>query len=767
MDDKTHLKGELSRELSLFQITMMGMGMMIGAGVFLGMGISISEAGPGGVILTFALNGLLAVFTAMSFAELSSAIPKAGGAYNFARIAFGKRSSFLAGWMEWFASSVAGSMYALTFSLYVIRYVKALGGLNWIFTLFDVAPDNASQEAAAWFAVKIVAVLTVGLFLYINYRGASEIGKIGAIITAGQTIFVIAIGLFGIAVAIKDPSRLENFQPFMPKGWTQLLVTMGFTYVAFEGFEVIAQAGDEAIDPKRNLPKAMIYSVFIVTCIYVMVAFATVVSVKAGTAGIDKAPWEWIGQFREKGFGEAVARLMPFGNFILTLAVIFSSTSALNATLYSATRASYALGRDRMLPQFLAKIHKVRKTPVGALTLTAVIVFTVTTILPTKDVASSASIMFLFLFFLVNLCVIKIRRSMSDELTYGFLMPLFPLFPVLAIICQLALAVWLVHMSLIAWVIAPVWVIIGLGIYQAYSKSHTITTEDEILVLEEEKLAQSDRYRVMVSVANPDNAIELVRNAYRLCRAKEAQVDMIHMVPVPESVALADARRYIEPGKEALVEAMLYLSIHFPLSTTIRYCRSIARGIVSAIREKKTEMLILGWHGKPANRYFSLGSKLDPIIEQSPCDVVVMKDCGGEDEFTNVLVPVGGGPNAAFALEIAAILANPEKRKITALNIDSGKHSFDIESFLDAQCKRLNLPRDIFEAKTVKSRSPVYAIQKESKNHDLVVMGATNKPVLYRLAHQTLPEKIACRCPKPLVMVKRGVGVTSWLKKWI
>lgn len=767
MNDKTEFRGELSRELSLFQITMMGLGMMIGAGVFLGMGISISEAGPGGVILTFALNGLLAVFTAMSFAELSSAIPKAGGAYNFARIAFGKRSSFLAGWMEWFASSVAGSMYALTFALYVIRYVKALGGLNWIFTLFDIAPDNASQEAAAWFVVKIVAVLTVGLFLYINYRGASEIGKIGAIITAGQTIFVIAIGLFGIAVVTKDPSRLENFQPFMPKGWTQLLVTMGFTYVAFEGFEVIAQAGDEAIDPKRNLPKAMIYSVFIVTCIYVMVAFATVVSVKAGTAGVDKAPWEWIGQFREKGFGEAVARLMPFGNFILTLAVIFSSTSALNATLYSATRASYALGRDRMLPKFLAKIHKARKTPVGALTLTAVIVLTVTTILPTKDVASSASIMFLFLFFLVNLCVIKIRRSMSDELTYGFLMPLFPLFPVLAIICQLALAVWLVHMSLIAWVIAPVWVIAGLGIYQMYSKSHTITTEDEIRVIEEEKLAPSDRYRVMVSVANPDNAIELVRNAYRLCRAKEAQVDMIHMVPVPESIALADARRYIEPGKEALVEAMLYLSIHFPLSTTIRYCRSIARGIVSAIREKKTEMLILGWHGKPGSRYFSLGSKLDPIIEQSPCDVVVMKDCGGEEEFTNVLVPVGGGPNAAFALEIAAILANPEKRKITALNIDTGKYSFDIESFLDAQCKRLNLPRDIFEAKTIKSRSPVYAIQKESKNHDLVVMGATNKPVLYRLAHQTLPEKIACRCPKPLVMVKRGVGVTSWLKKWI
>lgn len=128
---------ELSRDLSLFHITMMGLGMMIGAGVFLGMGISIGKSGPGGVVLTFALNGLLAMLTAMSFAELSSAIPRAGGAYNFARIGFGRGTSFLAGWMEWFASSVAGAMYALTFALYTIRFFSQMGFLDWFYALFD------------------------------------------------------------------------------------------------------------------------------------------------------------------------------------------------------------------------------------------------------------------------------------------------------------------------------------------------------------------------------------------------------------------------------------------------------------------------------------------------------------------------------------------------------------------------------------------------------------------------------------------------------
>jgi len=750
--DKAQLRGELSRELSLFHITMMGLGMMIGAGVFLGVGNAIFIAGPGGVLLTFALNGLLALFTAMSYAELSSAVPRAGGAYNFARLAFGRRSSFLAGWMEWFASSIAGSLYAVTFAIYTIMYLKGLGLIEWL--PFSIRTTE-----------KLLAMFIAIFFIYINYRGASETGKTGAFFTFGQTLFLLFIGILGIITVFRDPSRLQNFTPFLPLGWGKLLITMGFTYVAFEGFEVIAQTGDEAISPKQNLPKAMLYSVLIVTFTYVLTSFATVVAVKAGSEGIDQAPWQWIGQYRERGFGMAVGRLMPLAPLLLTFAVIFASTSALNATIYSATRASYALGRDKMLPAFFAKISQKRKTPHIALIGTSVIVIIVATCLPTMDVASSASIMFLFLFFMVNLCAIKIRRSMADELSYGFLMPLFPLFPILAILCQITLAVWLIHMSLVAWIVAPVWIITGFIIFQVYSKSHTITTEDEILVLEEEKLAESDRYPIMVSVANPDNAIELVRNAYRLCSAKEAQVELIHMVPVPDTVVLSDAKKYMEPGKEALVEAMLYLSIHFPLSTTIRYCRNIARGIVSGIRERKIKMLVLGWHGK-GSKGFSLGSKIDPIIEQAPCNVVVMKDCGGNDEFTNVLVPVGGGPNAAFAVEIAAIIAHPQNRKITALTVDTGKRTFDIERFLDSQCERLNLPREIFETKNLKGRSAVSAILKESKNHDLVVIGATNKSIIYRLGRRSLPEKIATRCGKPVVMVKAGVGISSWLKRW-
>ena len=147
---------ELSRNLKLLHVTMMGVGMMIGAGVFLGVGNAIKVAGPGGVILTFSLNALIAMFTAMSYAELSSAIPKAGGAYNFARVGFGRGTSFIAGWMEWFASSVAGSLYAVTFALYTVNYLSQLGIIN-------------AEGFQLILIEKTVAVLIAGCFIYINY----------------------------------------------------------------------------------------------------------------------------------------------------------------------------------------------------------------------------------------------------------------------------------------------------------------------------------------------------------------------------------------------------------------------------------------------------------------------------------------------------------------------------------------------------------------------------------------------------------------------
>jgi len=713
------IKSELSRELNLFHITMMGLGMMIGAGVFLGIGNSIHIVGPGGAVLTFALNGLIAMFTAMSYAELSSAIPRAGGAYNFARIGFGKGTSFIAGWMEWFASSVAGSVYAHTFSIYTLRYFEGLGLLSWV-------------PFSMHISVKIVSVIIAGVFLYINFKGAQETGKFGAFFTMGQTLFLIIIGITGVVVAIKDPIRLNNFKPFMPNGWIKILVTMGFTYVAFEGFEVISQAGDETIKPRKNLPKAMLLSVFIVIITYILVTFASIVSVKPGTPGVTEPIWKWIGGYRERGFGEAVSHLLPMGNILLTLAVIFASTSSLNATIYSASRVAYALGRDNMLPSFFSKISKKTQTPYIAIASTGTIILLIALFLPTVHIASSASIMFLFLFFLVNICVIKIRWNLSEELTYGYIMPLFPLFPIIAILAQLTLSVWLIHMSLVAWVIAPLWILIGFLIFNTYAKNHAKPSPHDIQILEEvEEKTEEEKFKIMVALSNPNSAIPMVRATYKICTTKNSHVELLHMVQVPEQVPLSDAHLYMLKGKEAIIEVMLYLSPILPVSSTIRYCRSISRGIITAVKEKKIDLLILGYPGNTGHHLLGFGGTIDTIIEKSPSDTLIFKNVS-DKPYKKVIVFPGNGMNLYLSLEVASILMeNGAEIDIVEYGKSKGLINIDklkkIDENLNALIIEKGIKLNIIPISNFEDENLNTAIIRRSSKYDLVVLGLVRR----------------------------------------
>ncbi len=601
MDSQRAVTTELSRDLNLFHLTMMGLGMMIGAGVFLGIGNTMHFAGPGGVLLTFSLNSLLALFSAMSYAELSSAIPRAGGAYNFARIGFGRGTSFMAGWMEWFASSVAGSMYAVAFGIYTVRYLEGLGLLSWL-----TAPSLLVKPVAAAIAL---------FFLFINYRGASETGRVGAAMTAGQTLFLIFIGAVGLAVAVRDPSRLANFRPFLPYGWSPLFMTMGFTYVAFEGFEVIAQAGDEAIEPKRNLPKAMLYSVYAVGLTYLLVAFATVVAVKSGSPGTIGEPWQWIASHRERGFGEAVARLLPAGNFLLTLAVIFASTSALNATI---------------------------RAPEGG------------------------------------------------------------------------------------------------------------------------------EYRIMVPIANPANALSIVWHTHRLASARRSRIKLLHMVPVPDQVFLRDAEKYLLDGREGIVEAMLYLVQRFPITTTIRYCRNIARGIVSAVREKKIDLLIMGWHGRRQDRRFKLGSTLDPVLSRSPCNVVILKDCGSRS-FGSVLVPLFGNGNDAFALQVARSLVEPRRGRISVLPVRAargGRRPGALARYTQRLLRQAEIPAGKVRVLPHASGDSARAVLQRAAPNEAAVVGL-RASWLRRVGVAAPPEQVARQWPGPLVMIKAARGLGDWAKRWL
>ena len=747
---KNEVQPELSRELSLFHLTMMGAGMMIGAGVFVATGISIGLSGAGGILITFALNGLIAICSAMSFAELSSALPAAGGAYTYIKQSFGGVIGFISGWMNWFALAVAGSLYAITFSTYTIHLLK-----SWEFFAF--------LETHLGLYEKILAVVIALLFILVNFRGVSETGNSASMIALGQTVTLGLIGVIGVAVALRDPSRLVNFEPFLGAGWSKILVTMGFTYVGFEGFEVIGHAGEEAINPKKNIPKAILYAVIIVVTTYLLVAFAAVIGAKPEGSSV----MEWFHARGATGFADAIKSLFPFGGILVTLAAIFSSTSALNATIYSSARVSFAMGRDGALPKKMAGIPKKRRVPAFALFMSSIIIIFVAAALPVEDVAASADIMFLLLFLLINVSVIKIRREMGDELEYGFMMPFFPLIPIIALVAQLVLSIWLFDMSAIAWIATGFWIVSGFIIYFTYSKSRI--KEEEPMPIFKERKAISDRFQIMVPIGNPHNAEIIGNYAAKLADSRNGDLTFMSVVEVPDQIQLRAAGEFGFEKRQMLNELRNKIQTDMDINSIIRYSHHISRGIISAAKEKKTDLVVLGWKGYSKRRGFELGRKLDKVIERLPCDLMVIKpgkDESPEREIKSILIPSNAGLHSIMATEVAKNLIKGTDAKVTVFTVKRKNETYErirrrlrtIINQFDEDCARL---------KIVNGDDIVDEIVYEAHKHDIVILGATEEGFWQQLLLGKVSERIAAKCENTVILTKKDLGVKSWVKRWL
>jgi APA family basic amino acid/polyamine antiporter len=740
------IRAELSRELSLFHITMMGVGMMIGAGVFVSTGIGIGVAGPGGILMAFALNGLLAFLSVMTYAELGSAIPHAGAGYSYVQKSIGGFTGFFSGWISWFAHAVAGSLYAITFAKYTLHFLGRVAVLSWL------DPNLPLYE-------KGLAALTAILFIAINYRGASETGNAGAVMAVGQTIVLGIIGLAGVYVAIRAPSRLENFAPFLPGGWGKVLVVMGFSLVGYEGYEVIANTAEEVVDAQKNVPRGIFFAVMIVITTYLLVAFAAIVGVKStGTPII-----AWFRGRGATGFAEAIAQLMPAGGLLVTLAAIFASTSALNATIYSSTRISFALGRDGYLPGYCAHISSKNRTPSVALLLSGTVIIIIALSFPVEVVCAGASLFFIVLFNLVTLAAIKLRIEQGEQLSYGYLMPFFPLIPVISFVGRLVIGVFLLDMGITAYIIAGTWVGSGILIYLVYSRSHALEIEKRGPF--ERIFAGSRGYQIMVPIINPQTAPVLVRYANLLAGGTAAEILLTSVVTVPYQTPLAEAGMFADEAV-ALLRVMSQ-RMGSPVQTAIRYGHNAARGIISAVQERKTDLLILGWRGYTRWEHHQMGSTLDPVIAQAPCDIIVVKPDQTDPHraVKRILFPSRGkGPHSDLAVEVLSLIAERYGAEVTILHVlRKGGDREEARDMTESIAEQM--PEVGCTFRIVESDDPAISIFNEAKNHDLLVMGATNETRFQRLLFGSVPEVIARHCSNTVLMVKRKLGIPAWLRR--
>jgi len=374
---------------------MIGIGTMLGAGVFVLTGIAAQTAGPA-AMFSFILAGGAVLLTALSFAELSTAFPKAGGPYTFVWEAFSPWLAFLTGWSLWVGLALTTSFYAVGFAQYV-NYVVAI---PWPWAAF------------------VVAIFVI----YINIIGAKTFSNFQNIIVTALLV-ILVIYLYRGWTQID----LSLHEPFFPYGWPPVFRMSSVLFVSFLGFELIATAGEEIKNPRINLPAATIASVIVVTIIYAVMVYVT--------TGVQS--YFDLGESRTPIADTAEILMGSIGGWMLVIAGVLATVSSANGSIMAASRVSFAMSRDRLLPLALGSVHRRYRTPVISMIATGLIVIATIFKGEIEWLAEAAGFLHLYPFVFVNLAAIKLRSTPKYKplfrLPFGFL------FPLLGSVCSLLL----------------------------------------------------------------------------------------------------------------------------------------------------------------------------------------------------------------------------------------------------------------------------------------------------------------------------------------
>ena len=753
----------LVRNLGLFDITMIGVGAMIGAGIFVLTGIAAGTAGPA-LILAFALNGVITVLTAMVYAELGSAIPEAGGGYLWVKEGLPGPNGFLAGWMSWFAHAVAGSLYGVGFGSFIYELLRILLGNPdtlhdphvGIFFSGPLHLPLGIVLTEAELVRKLFAVLIILLFLYINYRGTSETGAVGNIVTVLKVIIILIFIISGLFVIFGEPIHFEKFRHFAPEGIIGIVSAMGLTFIAFEGYEIIVQAGEEVRNPRKNIPRAVFLSLAIVIPIYMLVAFVIIGAVEPPPGVVIH---EWLGELGEIGIARAAEQFMPFGTFLIMLGAILSTMSALNATTFSSTRVSFAMGRDRALPDGFSSVSAKTRTPHVALGWSGVLILFVALTLPIKDVAASADIMFILLFLQVNLAVLTIRGKYGKNLKYGFLLPFFPILPMIAIGMQFLLVLSLFEVSIFAWVYAAIWIGGGFLIYFFYARPRQEKAHRTPVVQQTELLTptQEAPYRVLVPVANPDSLATLLPPALHAAKMHDGKVTLLHVVTVPSPTPLSSGHRYLAGG-DALREKAISMveDDEIALDYIVRLARRVAPAIIDTAQEQQADLLVIGWQGIITSEgWTGLGANIDQVLSEVNCDVMMLQP-GDTDSASRILMPVAEPRQVGYSLQLIHFFSDSDMQ-LDLLHIfppetSSGERE-RMTRALQRQIDAVKLAGKQVNLYTEVNPQRVDAIVAAADDYDYVVLGETRDTRVKQRLFGNTPMVIAEQTTTPVMLL--------------
>lgn len=438
--------GGLRRTMGMWQLTMISIGATLGTGIFVVLGEAVPKAGPA-VTLSFVIAGLTALFSALSYAELAGTIPVAGSSYSYAYATLGEVIAWICGWCLILEYGVSIAAVAVGWGEYLNEFLNGTIGVT--------IPDALAAPPGDGGVINLPSLILVLLAGVVLLGGSKESARVNAIMVGvkiAALLLFCAVGLTGF-----QSGNYEDFMPLGMAGVSGAAATLFFSYI---GFDAASTAGEEAKNPQRDLPRAILLSLGIVTALYVLVAFVA----------IGARPWE--------GFTDTEATLaaimnevtgQTFWGTVLAGGAVIAIASVVLAVLYGQTRILFAMSRDGLVPKSFAKVHA--RTGVPRINTIWVSLFcgVLAAAIPLGELADATSIGTLFAFALVNVSVLVLRRT-RPNLKRTFRVPFAPLFPLIGF----GLCVWMmVSLRAITWTVFGLWMAVGLAIYFAYGRSRS------------------------------------------------------------------------------------------------------------------------------------------------------------------------------------------------------------------------------------------------------------------------------------------------------
>lgn len=435
----------LKRNLGMWHLTMISVGATLGTGIFVIMGAAVPLAGPA-VWIAFVVAGLAALLSALSYAEMAGAVPVSGSSYSYTYATLGEGMAWVCGWCLVLEYAVSVAAVAVGAGQYVNEFIHILGiGL----------PEAIVQPPGSGGVVNVpAAVLVLGAMLLL-VRGAKESAWVNTVMV-GLKMAVLVV----FVVIAFTAFNAGNFEPLAPMGVAGISAAASRLFFSYIGFDAASTAGEEAKNPQRDLPRAIILSMVIVTGLYLLVA----------VAAIGARPWteftddeaSLVGILQDITGTPAIALLFSVGAVIAIASIVLT-------VLYGQTRILMSMSRDGLVPQVFGRISPRSHTPVAGTLIVGLVVAVVAALVPLGALADATSIGTLFAFALVNLSVIYLRRN-RPELRRTYKVPLYPVVPILGF---LFCAYLMVTLGTHTWVVFGIWMLVGIALYFSYGRSHS------------------------------------------------------------------------------------------------------------------------------------------------------------------------------------------------------------------------------------------------------------------------------------------------------